>query len=122
MENLIVWFEIPVSNMDRAKKFYTDILGLEIHIDKIGEHEMGFFSMKEFSVSGALIKGPQFEPSAKGTVVYLNGGDDLQNVLDKVKPAGGKIIMPKEKLPEDFGNAAHFQDTEGNIIGLWSKN
>ena len=120
MKNLAVWFEIPVNDMERAKAFYEKVFELPIQVQKFDEAEMGFFPMEGWSNTGALTKHPQMTPSPDGVVLYLDGGEDLQPVQDRVEPAGGKVIIPKMKLPEDFGFMAMFFDTEGNKIGLWS--
>ena len=70
-------------------------------------------------VGGGIVKGEGFEPSDKGTVVYLNGGDDLSTPLAKVEAAGGKVLMPKTSIGEN-GFMAHFLDTEGNHVALHS--
>ena len=71
--------------------------------------------------SGALVFAPEFyQPSANGTMVYLNGNPDLQNVLDKVEAAGGSILVPKTEISPEYGYMGVFIDTEGNRIGLHS--
>jgi uncharacterized protein len=68
---------------------------------------------------GGIAQGEGFEPSAKGTIVYLNGGEDLSTPLSKVEDAGGKILMPKTSIGGN-GFMAHFLDTEGNRVALHS--
>ena len=75
--------------------------------------------MKSGGVGGGLAQGEGFEPSDKGTIVYLNGGEDLSVSLRKVEQAGGKIIMPKTTIGGN-GFMAHFIDTEGNRVALHS--
>jgi uncharacterized protein len=134
MCSVINWFEIPVMDMERAKKFYETIFEFEIGIEEMGEATMGFFPCdcdcdddEECdcdcdSVGGALIKHPQAKPSADGTTVYFDGGEDLQNILDKVEAAGGKIIVPKMLIDEEIGYFAYVLDTEGNKIAVHSLN
>jgi predicted enzyme related to lactoylglutathione lyase len=57
-------------------------------------------------------------PSLMVHLVYLNGNPDVQNVLDKVEAAGGKILVPKTQISPEHGYMAVFADTEGNRIGL----
>jgi predicted enzyme related to lactoylglutathione lyase len=78
------------------------------------------FDMKD-GVGGCVIQGKGYEPTDKGTLVYLNGGDDLLTILNKVEKAGGKILMPKTSIGPN-GFMAHFLDCEGNRVGLHSKN
>jgi uncharacterized protein len=121
MANAINWFEIPAKNFDKACEFYSQVLGGEIQkIDTPSGMQMGFFpgSMAD-SVGGAIVKGEGYEPSSKGSVVYLNGGNDLSVPLARVEKAGGKIIMPKTSIGEN-GFMAHFTDPEGNRVALHS--
>ena len=82
--------------------------------------QMGLFPSDGQMVSGVIVKGEDYRPSADGVVIYLNGGDNLQNILDKVDINGGKIVVPKTLIDEENGYFAMFLDTEGNRIGLHS--
>jgi len=120
MLNAINWFEIPVTDFTRAKKFYETILGVEIMEIPFPGGRYGMLPADMNSgVGGGLAQGEGFEPSDKGTIVYLNGGEDLSVSLSKVEQAGGKIIMPKTSIGEN-GFMAHFIDTEGNRVALHS--
>jgi predicted enzyme related to lactoylglutathione lyase len=121
-KSLCVWFEIPVADMERARKFYSEVMGLEVTEGQgMGENTMAFFPMTEqWDNSGALTMGPQMNPGGDGCYVYLNGGDDLSGPLARVEPAGGKIIVPKTQISPESGYFALFEDTEGNSVGLWS--
>lgn len=66
--------------------------------------------------------GSGYVPSDSGSLIYLNGGDDLSLVLDKVEPAGGRIIMPKTLISEESGYFAVFIDSQGNKLALHSNN
>ncbi|XZF15514.1 VOC family protein [Chitinophagaceae bacterium MMS25-I14] len=121
--NILNWFEIPVSDIARAKKFYETIfdLGEMQLIDMMGS-QMAFFPFDNMAgrVAGALVKGSLHKPSGDGAVVYMNGNPDLQQVLDRIEAAGGKIQLPKTLINQDTGYMAFFIDTEGNSIGLHS--
>lgn len=84
------------------------------------EMEMGLFPYQDQMVTGVIMKGEGYEPSAKGVTIYLNGGDNLQTILDKVEGSGGKIIIPKTPHADESGFFAIFRDTEGNKLGLHS--
>lgn len=114
------WFEIPVTNFARAKAFYEAVLGVTIEPMVIGPTTMGFLSADPNAVGGAIVHGEDATPSKLGTVVYLNGGNDLAPMLARVQPAGGSIAVPKTEIGGDFGCFAHFIDTEGNKVGLHS--
>jgi predicted enzyme related to lactoylglutathione lyase len=121
-KSLCVWFEIPVTDLARARKFYSDVPGIEISEGVgMGDATLGFFPMTdEWENSGALSMGPQSVPCDNGCRVYLNGGDDLATPLARVEPAGGKIVVPKTKISEENGFIALLSDTEGNVVGIWS--
>ncbi len=121
MKNSINWFEIPVKNFDKAKKFYETILGEEMHPMEIKGMKSAFFpaDLKGGGIGGCITQAEGYEPSAKGALVYLNGGEDLSIPLSKVQAAGGKILLPKTAIGPN-GFMAHFIDTEGNKVGFHS--
>jgi predicted enzyme related to lactoylglutathione lyase len=122
MTNAINWFEIPVKDFDRAKSFYSTIMGGEItEVPMEDGMRYGVFPHdREKGVGGGIIAGnEQQNPSMGGVTVYLNGGEDLSAPLAKIEAAGGKIVMPKTAIGED-GFMAQFLDTEGNKLALHS--
>ena len=121
MKNMINWFEIPVKNFDRAKKFYETIMDWKINDGQFGGFRMGSFPMDEGKVSGAIVQGNSYEPSQAGALVYLNCHPDLSLHLAKVEGAGGKIEMPKRQISPEIGFMAIITDTEGNRIALHSQ-
>ena len=99
MANAINWFEIPVKNFNRAKTFYETILGATMQQFEAMGMKSAFFpaDVENGSIGGCIIEGPGYEPSHNGSLIYLNGGDDLDVVLSKVEQAGGKIILQKNR-------------------------
>ncbi|HET6558947.1 MAG TPA: VOC family protein [Prolixibacteraceae bacterium] len=122
MTNSINWFEIPVLNFDRAKEFYSRIYNYEMQESTENAFRMGFLPMERDAggVGGAIVQGNGFIPSALGVKIYLNGGEDLQHVLDRVIAAGGEVIQHKTKINDEYGYYAIFEDPEGNHISLHS--
>lgn len=123
-KNVISWFEIPVKNFDRAKIFYETILEVEIFVmpameDKSMKYGMFPYDMEGGGVGGGISEMEGFEPSTSGSLVYLNGGDDLNHPLSKVEDAGGKIVLSKTSIGEN-GFMAYFIDTEGNKVAFHS--
>jgi predicted enzyme related to lactoylglutathione lyase len=121
--NVLTWFEIPVSDIDRARKFYETILDIEMVKRSDGNDESVFFPFNpnviqatSGRITGVLSKTERNSPSGNGTVVYINASPNIQTVLDKVEQADGKIIVPKIKIPAGF--IAVIVDTEGNKVGL----
>ncbi|MBX7041368.1 MAG: VOC family protein [Ignavibacteria bacterium] len=122
MANSLNWFEIPATDFQRAKRFYESILGAEIYEMQMGPNMMGFFPMGEDQkgVGGAIVAGDGYEPSDKGSLIYLNAQPDLSVALGKIAAAGGRVLTPKTLVREDIGYIALFIDTEGNKVALHS--
>jgi predicted enzyme related to lactoylglutathione lyase len=123
MRNAINWFEIPVKDFSRAKTFYETILQVKIEVSPTSrkERKEGYFPSEVTSggVGGSLVEGEGYEPSQKGTLIYLNAGDDLSVALAKVEKAGGSIILPKTSIGPN-GFIGFFIDTEGNKVAIHS--
>ncbi len=117
LKNYISWFEVPVYDIHRAAAFYNAIYGIEMEISVNGEFAMAYFPADE-GVGGALIAGPGCYPSDTGSLIYLNAGNDLEGVLDRVELAGGRVIMAKTHINDASGNFALFIDSEGNRLAL----
>ena len=120
MKNIVTWFEIPATDFERCVKFYSEILQVEISASPMGSARMGFFPSGEQAVSGAIVSGEGYRPSPDGCQVYLNGAPDLNEILNRVENAGGKVVIPKTLISEEIGYYARFTDTEGNRISLHS--
>ncbi|MEW6195003.1 MAG: VOC family protein [Bacteroidota bacterium] len=121
MANVINWFEIPATDINRAVKFYKEVLGGEFRqMDMMG-FKMALFPMEGDGVGGALVEGEWYKPTQDGVVVYLNVSPDLSVPLARVEAAGGKIIMPKKQITEEIGYMALFIDSEGNRVAFHSK-
>lgn len=121
--NMVGWFEIPVNDMDRAQKFYETVFNVEIKIVDFGGLLMGWFPDRGEvpGAQGTLIKQDTYVPSQEGTLVYFIS-DDVQNELDRIEAAGGKIYQPKTQISPEHGYMAAFIDSEGNRIALHSRN
>ncbi|MFH0734730.1 MAG: VOC family protein [bacterium] len=121
MKNMINWFEIPAVDFERAKKFYETILDCKMDLFPMGEDLMACLPMEGNGISGAIVKGKDFTPSLTGVIIYLNGNDDLDIILNRVEPAGGKVAIPKSLINAEIGYFARFIDTEGNMMALHSQ-
>ena len=124
MDNAISWFEIGTTDLDRATKFYETIFGVKLNPLDLDNIKMRMFPLDNMmtGVGGSLVFTNGFhKPSATdGPLIYLNGNPDVQNVLDKVEAAGGKIMVPKQEISPEYGYMAVIIDTEGNRIGVHS--
>ncbi len=117
--DIITWFEIPAQDFERAVTFYETILETTLHRFGPPGSDYAFFDHHN-SVGGAITRHDGCRPSENGVLVYLNGGEDLQPILDRVEEAGGKILKGKELISEEIGYSALFTDTEGNRLALHS--
>ena len=117
MASAVNWFDIPVTDMDRAKAFYGTLLGGELTM--VGEAGTMAVLPYQDGVGGALVHGEDYVPSRQGSIIYLNGSDDLSVPLGKVEAAGGKVLTDKTSIGEN-GFIAFFLDSEGNRVGLHS--
>lgn len=120
MNSLISIFEIPATDIARAINFYQTILDIDIEKMDFPGMEMGLFPYEDQVVTGVLMKGEGYQPSSAGITIYLNGGTNLQIILDKVENNGGKILIPKTPHADESGFFAIFIDSEGNKMGLHS--
>lgn len=121
--NALNWFEIPVSDFARAKKFYETIFDYQMPESEMGPAKMGFllYDFQNGKVGGAIVHNPGFySPSDNGSLIYLNCQPDLQVVLDRVTDAGGIILQSKTEIGQNLGFWALIKDSEGNRVALHS--
>jgi predicted enzyme related to lactoylglutathione lyase len=119
IKDSISWFEIPAVNFQQSVDFYSKIFAIEMEKNLDDNYAMAFFPSRK-GIGGAIVKGPGSIPSDTGPLLYLNAGKDLNEVLKRVEPAGGRIVMPKTFISEESGYFAIFIDSEGNKLALHS--
>jgi uncharacterized protein len=117
--NTLIWADIPVTDMPRAKKFYSALLGMPMD---------GMPGMEDFvavpagnaegDVSFDLAKNEGFEPSAQGVRIYFDPRGDMAGMLARGESAGGSIVQQPQDMGPVVGTIAFMLDTEGNMIGL----
>jgi len=122
MNSYISIFEIPATDISRAIEFYQAILDMNIEKVEMPGMEMGILPYEEQAVTGVILKEEGLRPSADGVTIYLNGGENLQIILDRVERNNGKVLIPKTAHADDMGYFAIFLDSEGNKMGLHSPN
>ncbi|KAA0130708.1 VOC family protein [Chryseobacterium sp. SN22] len=117
--NPVVYFEIPVTDLERAQKFYSHVFGFRFEKEIIDDYEMLLFPFEETSsgISGALAKGDVYQPSQKGIILYFRT-QDIDLTLEKVLEKRGKILYPKTVNEKHGFAVAEFEDSEGNRIAL----
>jgi uncharacterized protein len=120
--NVIGWFEIPVKDMDRAKKFYETVFQIEIQVQNFHGFHMGWFPFAEDKpgASGSLVMHEDYEPSDKGVLIYFSASD-ISSELHRVEEAGGQVLQARTLISEEVGYMGLFLDSEGNRIALHSR-
>ena len=121
---MVGWFEIPVTNMERAKKFYETVFNITISVHELDGLIMGWFpsAPDKSGAMGSLVKHDLYIPSdTKGPVLYFSC-KDLSIELNRVGGAGGAILQSKKEIGEGHRFMALVKDTEGNRIALHSQN
>lgn len=122
MKSYISMFEIPATDISRAVNFYQALLDITIEQMDVEGMKMGILPYEGQMVTGVIIQADGYKPSADGVTMYLNAGENLQVVLDKVEKNGGQIILPKTPHADESGYFALFLDSEGNKMALNSPN
>ena len=121
--NALNWFEIPVTDMQRAKHFYQVVFGIHMEDMNMPGMEMAGFPMEMGSgkVSGALVKSDYHRPSKDGVIIYLNADPDMKGILQRIESEHGEVVMPRTQISPEIGYMAFFIDSEGNRIALHSQ-
>lgn len=116
--NPVVYFEIPVNDIDQAIKFYKTVFRLEFDKETIDNNEMALFPFTEkySGISGALAKGEIYKPTKNGILIYFMT-EKIDETLKLAAENGGQILYPK--TDNEIGFVAEFEDIEGNRIGLF---
>lgn len=122
MKSYISMFEIPATDISRAINFYQALLDIKIEKMDVEGMQMGILPYEGQMVHGVIIQADEYKPSADGVTMYLNAGENLQVVLDRVEKHGGQIIVPKTAHADESGYFAIFLDSEGNKMALNSPN
>lgn len=120
MKNPVCYFEIPVTDLERAVTFYTAVFGYQFERVEIDGNEMALFPATDEAsgITGALAKGESYLPGKQGSRIYFNVGS-IEDTLLKVESVGGRVLYPKTLIGE-LGSVAEFEDSEGNCIALHS--
>jgi len=118
--NPVSWFEIPVTDMARARAFYEHVLQVKLQPLNLGPLEIAMFPMRAGTpgAMGALMKGEAFQPSRQGVQIYFTT-PEVDGTLERVRERAGKVVLPKTRIGP-LGFIASFEDSEGNRIGLRS--
>jgi len=117
---IIRFFEIPVTDLKRATQFYESVFNTKLRTMDMENHKIAMFCPNEDETHGALIQGEGYIPSQQGSLVYFDGGKDMQQIINRIPESGGQITMNKTSLNE-HGFISQFIDTEGNKVAIHSE-
>lgn len=118
MKSYISMFEIPATDISRAINFYQALLDIKIEKIDVENMKMGILPFEQQIVTAVIIQADGYIPSADGVTIYLNAGENLQIILDRVEKNGGQIILQKTAHADESGYFAIFLDSEGNKMAL----
>jgi predicted enzyme related to lactoylglutathione lyase len=118
MANTIVWADIPVTDMDRARKFYAAVLEAEIPLMDGANGDVALLPGEQGTVSGDLARGENQKPGLGGCTIYLDSKGDPEGMIERAVAAGGAVLMPVTSMGDMVGSIGFFQDSEGNRIGV----
>ncbi len=113
----VSWFEIPTRDLDRAQRFYEQMLGRTPRRDTMDGAPYAAFPCEEGGATGCVMVAP-CGVGAAGTIVYLDATPSLDAALERAVAAGGRIATPRTALPPGMGFFAHVEDLDGQRVGL----
>jgi uncharacterized protein len=118
MANPVYYFEIPVTDMDRAVAFYEGLLGVDLTRESVDGYDMALFPAVQdgAGATGALAKGDVYRPSKEGAIVYFHV-DDIEATVAKAKKMGRPVLYPVKDIGPN-GWVAEIEDSEGNRLAL----
>ena len=119
MQNVINWFEIPVTNLERARSLYEAMLATQLQpMDWEGVPHAFLSNGDPTAPGGALVADPKRPPKrGSGTVIYLNAPNGVARCLERASAAGAKVIQPRTEIGP-HGAIGLIEDFDGNVIGL----
>lgn len=121
MKQVINWFEIPAADFDRAVTFYENVFATKLRREDMNGMRLGIFPYEAPGPSGAICKMANLQPGPDGTLIYLDAGPDVSEVLARVWDNGGKVVLDKTLVTDDIGYIGAFIDSEGNRVGVHSR-
>jgi hypothetical protein len=119
MKNNITWFDVPVTDLDRAIRFYSAVLGSPVTKEKAGSIPIGMLPTPDGQKMGCLVSGNEAKPSLNGVMIWFDVDGRLEESVTAVTANGGKILGDIHAIG-DYGYRAEVQDSEGNRIALYS--
>lgn len=117
----VVWFEIPVTDIDASQKFYEAVLGIKmIKTEKSDDQPNTIVWFQDPATQGGFGHLYPGTPGAagNGNTVHMLSADKLEDVMPRVEPVGGQVTSPIISLPA--GRFVYITDPDGNSVGLFN--
>jgi predicted enzyme related to lactoylglutathione lyase len=118
LHNRLVWFDIPVADLQRAAAFYRALLGIMVHHEKSGDFEFCVLDHRDGN-GGCLVKAPGEITGTGGILCYLNVNGRIRDAVAQAAKLGGKVLEPVRSIGP-HGYRAVVLDSEGNRVALHS--
>jgi uncharacterized protein len=119
MKHNIAWFDVPVTDLDRAIRFYSAVLASPVTTEKSGSIPIGILPTPDGQKMGCLVTGDATKPSLNGVMIWFDVEGRLKESVAAATAKGGKILGEIHAIG-GFGFRAEVQDSEGNRIALYS--
>lgn len=121
MQLTTIWIEIPASDIERAARFYGAVFdtSLDISSDEV-RRTATITNTEATGVGASLTETAGFEPGEQGPLVYFLAEGAIEAMLERVKAAGGQVLIPRTSMGQDAGYFATFKDSEGNVLAFYS--
>lgn len=119
MKNNIIWFDVPVIDLDRAIRFYSAVLASPVAKEQTGSIPIGVLPTPDGQKMGCLVTGNQARPSLDGVMIWFDVDGRLGDAVMAATENGGEILGDIHAIG-GFGFRAEVKDSEGNRIALYS--
>ena len=123
MQNANTWFEIPVSDLAAAQRFYEALLGRPMQGPQdMGGERMTVFAHEKPGAGGCLVRRDGHRAVQGGVMIYLDSAPGVQAALDRAQAAGVRVVTPRTLIAPGICYFAHVADVDGNVVGLHAAN
>lgn len=122
MANTIVWFDLPVANLEKARNFYSKLLDKELCVHEEHGFKMVVFPHEDCSsdVAGCLYEAEDFTPNTSNLLIYFDTDKRINKAVEAAKAHGGTVVTPVEPIGP-WGYRAVIADCCGNKVALYAK-
>jgi predicted enzyme related to lactoylglutathione lyase len=118
MASRFVWVDIPVTDLQRAVRFYSAVIGMDVAVQDMPGFKFAIFPHEGADVGGCLVPvGDGNAPSGNGPLVYVNVEGRMKQAVEAATANGGRVVEPAHSIgPHGF--RAVVIDSEGNRVAL----